>query len=185
MHLTQLHDGLQATTAWLVLQVQSNALAALEAIDADMAAEIMAEGCMTGDRINGLCDGVSGDWYVKFDTFHPAVDNGFPVTRVISRVTLQQILAKYAIAIGGEQVIQPDTKVVSYEEDSVDGHDRVRPAPGACRGEHCALCGYSTGGHCRGMSAVDQRAIAVQPQQFNHSQSSLATGTGTGTGQHA
>jgi hypothetical protein len=27
--------------------------------------------------------------YVKFDTFHPAVDRGLPVTRVISRVTLQ------------------------------------------------------------------------------------------------
>lgn len=32
--------------------------------------------------------------YVKFDTFHPAVDAGLPVTRVISRVTLQEVLAK-------------------------------------------------------------------------------------------
>lgn len=32
--------------------------------------------------------------YVKFDTFHPAVSKGLPVTRVISRLTLQQILAK-------------------------------------------------------------------------------------------
>jgi zeaxanthin epoxidase len=32
--------------------------------------------------------------YVKFDTFHPAVSKGLPVTRVISRVTLQQILAR-------------------------------------------------------------------------------------------
>ena len=46
-----------------------------------------------GDRINGLVDGVTGDWYCKFDTFHPAVDNGLPVTRVISRVTLQGISA--------------------------------------------------------------------------------------------
>ena len=27
--------------------------------------------------------------YIKFDTFHPAVDMGLPVTRVISRITLQ------------------------------------------------------------------------------------------------
>ena len=47
------------------------------------------EGCITGNRINGLCDGVTGDWYVKFDTFHPAVDMGLPITRVISRITLQ------------------------------------------------------------------------------------------------
>lgn len=107
-------------------QVQSNALAALEAIDKDMAQEIMAEGCVTGDRINGLCDGVSGDWYVKFDTFHPAVRNGLPVTRVISRVTLQNILAKYACQIGGDSVIQADTKILSYEEDVCENRDRVR-----------------------------------------------------------
>ena len=44
------------------VQVQSNALAALEAIDADVAEKVLAEGCVTGDRINGLCDGVSGHW---------------------------------------------------------------------------------------------------------------------------
>ena len=114
-------------TAWRcppphLAQVQSNALAALEAMDKQVAERIMAEGCITGDRINGLCDGVTGDWcallpqrargaerrrtplpplhhramppslarrYIKFDTFHPAVDKGLPVTRVISRVTLQ------------------------------------------------------------------------------------------------
>jgi len=43
-------------------QIQSNALGALEAIDPALAEEIMSEGCVTGDRINGLCDGVSGDW---------------------------------------------------------------------------------------------------------------------------
>jgi hypothetical protein len=43
-------------------QVQSNALAALEAIDEAVAGEVMREGCITGDRINGMCDGVTGDW---------------------------------------------------------------------------------------------------------------------------
>lgn len=43
--------------------MQSNALAALEALDAEVAAEVMATGCITGDRINGLCDGETGDWY--------------------------------------------------------------------------------------------------------------------------
>jgi 2-polyprenyl-6-methoxyphenol hydroxylase-like FAD-dependent oxidoreductase len=76
-----------------------------------------AEACLLasqGDRINGLVDGVTGDWYCKFDTFHPAVDNGLPVTRVISRVTLQGILA------GGlpESCILNNCKVASYEEDS-------------------------------------------------------------------
>lgn len=97
-------------------QIQSNALAALEAVDADMAEEVMAAGCITGDRVNGLCDGVTGDWYCKFDTFHPAVDRGLPVTRVISRVELQQILARHAVQLGGEGVIEPSSTVASYEE---------------------------------------------------------------------
>lgn len=44
------------------VQVQSNALAALEAIDPAVADAVLREGCITGDRINGLCDGETGDW---------------------------------------------------------------------------------------------------------------------------
>lgn len=44
------------------IQIQSNALAALEAIDLDVADEVMKVGCITGDRINGLVDGISGNW---------------------------------------------------------------------------------------------------------------------------
>ena len=47
------------------IQIQSNALAALEAIDSDVADEVMRVGCITGDRINGLVDGVSGSWYAQ------------------------------------------------------------------------------------------------------------------------
>jgi zeaxanthin epoxidase len=98
------------------IQIQSNALAALEAIDLEMAQSIMEEGCVTGDRINGLCDGVTGDWYVKFDTFHPAVDLGLPVTRVISRVVLQKKLAEKAEEMEGAGVLANDCHVVDYEE---------------------------------------------------------------------
>ncbi|RXI07169.1 hypothetical protein DVH24_026305 [Malus domestica] len=38
----------------------NNALAALEAIDVDVAEEVMMVGCVTRDMINGLVDGVSG-----------------------------------------------------------------------------------------------------------------------------
>lgn len=44
------------------IQIQSNALAALEAIDMNVAEEILSAGCITGDRINGLVDGISGKW---------------------------------------------------------------------------------------------------------------------------
>lgn len=54
--------------------------------------------------------------YVKFDTFHPAVNKGLPVTRVVSRVELQEILAGATERIAGTSVIQNDCHVVDYEE---------------------------------------------------------------------
>ncbi|XP_047310316.1 zeaxanthin epoxidase, chloroplastic isoform X2 [Impatiens glandulifera] len=95
------------------IQIQSNALAALEAIDTKVADEVMDAGCITGDRINGLVDGISGNWYCKFDTFTPAVEKGLPVTRVISRMTLQQILASAV----GKDVIINESNVVDFKDD--------------------------------------------------------------------
>lgn len=51
--------------------------------------------------------------YVKFDTFTPAAEKGLPVTRVISRMTLQQILAQ---AVGSD-IILNDSDVVDFEDD--------------------------------------------------------------------
>ncbi|XP_042030989.1 zeaxanthin epoxidase, chloroplastic-like [Salvia splendens] len=95
------------------IQIQSNALAALEAIDMGVAEEVLNTGCITGDRINGLVDGISGNWYVKFDTFTPAAERGLPVTRVISRMTLQQILA----AAVGPEIIMNESNVMDFVDD--------------------------------------------------------------------
>nr|ACG42893.1 zeaxanthin epoxidase [Zea mays]BBM95905.1 zeaxanthin epoxidase [synthetic construct] len=95
------------------IQIQSNALAALEAIDMSVAEEVMRVGCVTGDRINGLVDGMSGSWYIKFDTFTPAAERGLPVTRVISRMTLQQILAR---AVGNDAILN-GSHVVDFIDD--------------------------------------------------------------------
>ncbi|KAF7828728.1 zeaxanthin epoxidase, chloroplastic-like [Senna tora] len=95
------------------IQIQSNALAALEAIDSEVAEEVMRVGCITGDRINGLVDGVSGSWYIKFDTFTPAAERGLPVTRVISRMALQEILARAV----GEDSIMNSSNVVNFVDD--------------------------------------------------------------------
>ena len=148
--------------------MQSNALAALEAMDQEVANQILAEGCITGDRVNGLCDGETGKWcaplpgsgplctghlsvktlrqpiydgpsslrvyrdgvpyrfsfilrnlcrYVKFDTFHPAVEKGLPVTRVISRVVLQNVLANAVERLAGPDVIKNGCHVVDYAEE--------------------------------------------------------------------
>lgn len=148
------------------IQIQSNALAALEAIDMDVAEEVMEAGCITGDRINGLVDGITGSWYflffpfsipslicvnftnyqvvitykllglyllcwsnmlnfryIKFDTFTPAAERGLPVTRVISRMALQQILAR---ALGDDSILN-DSNVVDFVDngDKVDSHSNL------------------------------------------------------------
>ena len=51
--------------------------------------------------------------YVKFDTFTPAAERGLPVTRVISRMTLQQILAS---AVGPE-IIMNESNVMDFVDD--------------------------------------------------------------------
>uniref|UniRef100_A0A1D1ZXT2 Zeaxanthin epoxidase, chloroplastic n=2 Tax=Auxenochlorella protothecoides TaxID=3075 RepID=A0A1D1ZXT2_AUXPR len=105
------------------IQLQSNALAALEALDEHVGQRILDEGCITGDRINGLCDGITGDWYVKFDTFHPAVGRGLPVTRVISRTRLQEILAERCCELGGPDAISNNANVVDFiDERDAAGH---------------------------------------------------------------
>eukprot|EP00475_Leptophrys_vorax_P039562 TRINITY_DN7166_c0_g1_i1.p1 TRINITY_DN7166_c0_g1~~TRINITY_DN7166_c0_g1_i1.p1 ORF type:complete len:621 (-),score=26.76 TRINITY_DN7166_c0_g1_i1:234-1877(-) len=78
-----------------------------------MAERVMEEGCITGDRINGLCDGLTGEWYIKFDTFTPAAEGGLPVTRVISRMTLQQILVE-AVGAG---IIRNNVTVVDFNDE--------------------------------------------------------------------
>lgn len=54
--------------------------------------------------------------YVKFDTYHPAVRRGLPVTRVISRTVLQRILAEKCEELAGKDVIENGTHVVDFEE---------------------------------------------------------------------
>ena len=51
--------------------------------------------------------------YCKFDTFTPAAERGLPVTRVISRMTLQQILAR---AVGDDAILN-DSHVVDFIDD--------------------------------------------------------------------
>ncbi|KAI3984299.1 hypothetical protein MKX01_011253 [Papaver californicum] len=95
------------------IQLQSSALAVLEAIDRDVAKEIMEAGCVTGDRINGLADGVTGEWFTTYDFLTPAVEKGLPVTQVISRITLQDILVKAV----GLDIVHNKSKVADFVED--------------------------------------------------------------------
>ena len=44
------------------IQLSSSALAVLQAIDENAAQQIIKAGHVTGNRINGFADGVSGEW---------------------------------------------------------------------------------------------------------------------------
>ena len=105
------------------IQLAGNALSMLEALDADVAAEVMNCGAITGDRVNGLLDGRTGSWYVRFDTRKPAYTHGLPLTMVVSRYKLIEIL-RNALPEG---TLQTGTKIVSYEDAQLDsGRNGVR-----------------------------------------------------------
>ncbi|KAF8403897.1 hypothetical protein HHK36_012003 [Tetracentron sinense] len=59
------------------IQLLSSALAVLEAIDKDVTRQIIEAGCVTGNRINGLADGLSGEWMSLQDILVNAV--GFDI----------------------------------------------------------------------------------------------------------
>lgn len=92
------------------IQLMSSALSVLEAIDESVVKKIMEVGCVTGNRINGLADGVSGEWFTELDLLTPASRKGLPLTLVICRMTLQDILAN---AIGSN-ILKNKSKVVDF-----------------------------------------------------------------------
>eukprot|EP00268_Persea_americana_P030473 TRINITY_DN2946_c0_g1_i3.p1 TRINITY_DN2946_c0_g1~~TRINITY_DN2946_c0_g1_i3.p1 ORF type:complete len:188 (-),score=25.50 TRINITY_DN2946_c0_g1_i3:529-1092(-) len=79
------------------IQLQSNALAVLEAIDKDVVNKIIEAGCVTGDRTNGLADGLSGNWYVPFK-LHPNICNYHKVFRK-KNLTFMMYVAGSMIAL--------------------------------------------------------------------------------------
>ncbi|KAK7283845.1 hypothetical protein RIF29_13593 [Crotalaria pallida] len=92
------------------IQLLSSALSVLEAIDENVAKQIMEAGCVTGNRTNGLADGLSGEWFTKFDLFTPASRKGLPITLVICRMTLQDILVNAV----GSNILRNNSKVVNF-----------------------------------------------------------------------
>ncbi|GHP12511.1 hypothetical protein PPROV_001123900 [Pycnococcus provasolii] len=102
------------------IQLQCNALSALETIDREFADEVIAQATITGDRLNGLLDGITGEWFMKFDTREPCRKNGLPLTLVISRYLLLDMLRKRV----GPKVLRQGVEVVRYEH--IEGGKRVR-----------------------------------------------------------
>jgi zeaxanthin epoxidase len=106
------------------IQLQCNAQGALDSIAPDVLEQIWEKSTITGDRVNGLLDGVAGDWFYRFDTRQPCYNNGLPLTLVIARYDLLDILRN---AVGLEN-IEMETVVASYEHVVVSGCEKVRAA---------------------------------------------------------
>jgi len=106
------------------IQIQSNALRAIQRINPTVFRELLAAGTVTADRVSGLKIGYrkgnklaglydAGDWLVRFDTVGPALEAGLPATVVIDRPVLQQILVKYGFP---EDTVRIKSRIESYED---------------------------------------------------------------------
>ncbi|VEU34062.1 unnamed protein product [Pseudo-nitzschia multistriata] len=73
------------------IQLASNALKILNEMDTTVYDQIMDKFTFTGDKENGIKDGIRTEWYAKFDLASPAEARGMPYTGVIERPDLQEI----------------------------------------------------------------------------------------------
>jgi len=92
------------------IQLASNALQVLKEMDKDVFERIMEKFTFTGDKTNGIKDGIRDEWYAKFDLAGPAESRGLPITGVIERPDLQEI---YLDALP-EGVVRNGDGVTSY-----------------------------------------------------------------------
>lgn len=93
------------------IQLASNALQVIKTLDKDVYDKIMEKFTFTGDKMNGIKDGIRNEWYAKFDLSTPAEQRNMPYTGVIERPDLQQI---YLDAIP-KGIVQNGDAVVKYE----------------------------------------------------------------------
>jgi zeaxanthin epoxidase len=73
------------------IQLASNALHILSQMDNEVYKKIDEKFTITGDKMNGIKDGIRTEWYAKFDLAGPAKSRNMPYTGVIDRPDLQQI----------------------------------------------------------------------------------------------
>jgi zeaxanthin epoxidase len=96
------------------IQLASNALQVLKEMDESIFEQIMAHFTFTGDKENGIKDGIRNEWYAMFDLATPAEKRQMPYTGVIERPVLQEIYLN-SLPKG---VIQNGDAVVDYTRDS-------------------------------------------------------------------
>mmetsp|Transcript_331 Transcript_331/g.379 ORF Transcript_331/g.379 Transcript_331/m.379 type:complete len:469 (+) Transcript_331:469-1875(+) len=73
------------------IQLASNALQILKEMDIQVYNKVMEKFTFTGDKRNGIKDGIRDEWYATFDLGSPAKARNMPYTGVIERPDLQDI----------------------------------------------------------------------------------------------
>lgn len=99
------------------IQLASNALQIIKEMDADVFDQIMEKFTYTGDKENGIKDGIRNEWYAKFDLKSPAEARNMPYTGVIERPDLQEIYLN-SLPTG---IVQNGDGVKSYTKDPHNG----------------------------------------------------------------
>ena len=94
------------------IQLASNAMESFKDIDAELYSEIEERATWTGNRTNGIKDGIRNEWYAKFDLESPARTRGMPYTCVVERPDLQEILMRRT-----SENIRTSAGVESYRTD--------------------------------------------------------------------
>ncbi|CAM9835035.1 unnamed protein product, partial [Chrysoparadoxa australica] len=95
------------------IQLASNALSTIHAIDKEIFEGIMESFTFTGVRTNGIKDGLRTEWYSQFDAITNIAEwNELPYTGVIDRPDLQQVLLNKL----GPGVVENSENVVGYDK---------------------------------------------------------------------
>ncbi len=76
------------------IQIASNGLEAVKRIDEELHDDILKAATCIGDRVNGLKDGISNEWFATFDLKSPAEARGQRPSVVIDRPVLQELLLR-------------------------------------------------------------------------------------------
>jgi zeaxanthin epoxidase len=109
------------------IQLASNALQIIKEMDVELYDQVMEKFTFTGDKTNGIKDGIRTEWYSKFDLKTPAEQRGMPYSGVIDRPDLQDLYLQQVAKHGGDAsddgveggpkiTLQQGNGLVSYEQ---------------------------------------------------------------------
>ena len=113
------------------IQLASNAMEIIRQMDQDVYDQIAQKFTITGDKINGIKDGIRTEWYAKFDLKGPAESRNMPYTGVIDRPDLQEI---YLDSLPAGTVRNGDA-LVSYQKTTVNGVQAILSSGQTLRGD--------------------------------------------------